>query len=154
MARQFDRQEPAESNRSPRKPPMRFTMDAHGRKVRLYECPYCRDIGIASLPNYRRDETDEDLVRAGMPRHAYPCPICRNTEVGLSGEPLSDTHKARLQRWRMARRADLDREKAEDKGEVLTFEGALRQARGIVGAVPALSEMEQNEIAARLRRER
>ena len=155
MGKPWERSERPEPSRSPHKPAIRFTLDAHGRKVRLYECPFCRDRGVASLPRYRREETDADLVRSsGTLCFAYPCPVCKSTEISLRGEPLSDAHKARLQRWRRARRAELDRYAAEDAGEVLSFAKVLAKARGAVRRVPALSEIDQNEIAAKMRKEK
>ena len=155
MGRRFDRDTPAEQSRAFQKPPLRFTVDAYGRKVRLYECPYCRDRGVASLPKYRREETDADLIRSsGTLCYAHPCPICKNTEQGLSGYPLSDQHKARLQRWRMARKAELETEAATDKGDRLTLGGVMAAARGVAEQVPALTGFEQNELAMRERKEK
>jgi len=83
------RSEPAETTTPVRRwqqPKPRY-QTVNGRTVPVYECRYCRDSGLVSLPKYRPEETDEELIGArgksvlyGMPeqpRYAYLCPACR-----------------------------------------------------------------------------
>jgi len=121
MPRTIESTEPAE--RAWRKPEPRWRIDEDGRRVRLYECPFCRDVGAVTLPAYQPDETAEDLVDfarllAGK-TYAYACPGCRGIDesVGSKNPPLSTLNQKRLRRWLEARRAQLEREQAEGAHE-------------------------------------
>ena len=130
------------------RPPVRYRLDEHGRKVRLYECAYCRDVEIVSLPPYRADETDADLL--GMGEYlghfiAYPCPMCKGMGEDLLHNPLHEIVKERLRRWKTARKAELDRLAAEDQGQRFKIADVVRAAQGASKTMPALSGMEAQE---------
>lgn len=129
------------------RPPVRYRLDEYGRKVRVYECAYCRDVEIVSLPPYQKDETDADLLGMGpvSPRYAYPCPLCKGMGEDLLHNPLHEIVKERLRRWKTARKAELDRVAAEDQGQRLRIADVVRAAQGVSEAMPALSGMEAQE---------
>ena len=129
------------------RPPVRYRLDEHGRKVRLYECAYCRDVEIVSLPPYRADETDADLLGMGpvSPRYAYPCPLSKGMGEDLQHNPLHEIVKERLRRWKTARKAELDRLAADDQGQRFRIADVVRAAQGVSKAMPALGGMEAQE---------
>jgi hypothetical protein len=90
-----------------------------GRRIPVYVCPHCRDMGIVSLPKEKPEEKDEDLVRvfigAGV---AYICPKCRPDEAkrrlyvpredrGTPQEEIASAPYHRLLRWMVARTEQL-----------------------------------------------
>ena len=101
-----------------RKPEPRWALTEDGRRVRVYLCPFCRDLGVVTLPAYQKGETGADLVSLRRmlktPRYAYRCPKCRPGETLCAKHPpLSQAQERRLQMWLEARRVELAREDAE-----------------------------------------
>jgi len=105
-----------------RKPEPRWALTEDGRRIRVYTCPCCRDVGVVTLPAYQEGETGADLVSLRRmlktPRYAYPCPNCRPGERLYSNHPpLSEAQRRRLRMWLEARRVQLEREEAEGAHE-------------------------------------
>jgi hypothetical protein len=125
-------------------PPPRFVTDPRGRRRPVYECAACRDVGLITLPGYRPDETDEDLLHppADGKRYASFCSDCRG--VGRSTtiaspdttsaahpahhEDMTDRQLARLGRWSRARRAELEAERREDAPSRVEAFATVREA--------------------------
>ena len=166
IPRQSDEQEqPSDRPRSWRKPEQRWR-DEGGKLVRVYQCLYCRDIGLISLPKYRRDETDDELcgihrardggMIAGMiagTRFASYCPNCRG-EVGSSTRrtlqdrpPMIGEQAERIRRWYNRMMVYLREEVSRRALERID----RPRLPVVVKDVPSLSGFEQDEIAADLR---
>ena len=150
-------------SRSYQRPEPRYR-EVNGKTVPLYECRYCRDQGLISMPAPRPNETDADLIGAhgesclyGVvtgKRYTSYCPNCRG--IGNSTRPgadLSAQQRGRLARWYRAM--------TEAFGEGAAREVVLDGRSGrpfpdlnrIAKPLPQLTEFEQNEIAAQMRRE-
>ena len=116
MPRTVDHVETATAERPWQKPEPRWGVDSEGRRVRLYQCLLCNDLGLVTLPSCHPGETPEDLVSFQRllqgRRYSYPCPACRGIGESLCSKhpSLPDGHRRRLRLWLEARRQQLDRE--------------------------------------------
>ena len=140
------RAEPTETREvSWAKPEPRWATGPDGRRMRVYQCAGCRDVGLITLPTYRPGETDEDLLHperaADGKRYVSFCPDCRG--VGDStrpGEAQGNAQLNRLGRWSRARRAELEAERREAMPAITDARAAIRDA--VAGAAKAMKEAE------------
>jgi hypothetical protein len=100
------------------KPEPRWGADPEGRRIRTYECLFCRDTGVVVLPAHQAGETTEDLLdlrRIVTGRsHAHCCPNCRSGETLWEKRPVLPGVGERLLRWYWAMKDRLREQAAQE----------------------------------------